>query len=262
MTLITDAPVFPIMTLRIEAWPDPVIDDLGHDPRSSYVERFWLPVLGPSTVWFLRQLADGLDSSPGGFDLDLVETARSLGVGMRGGKHSPMLRTVDRACRFGASRMIGTTGLAVRRRLAPLTRAQAERLPSSLQRAHGEAMERPRPSHSALDLQERARSLALSMLDLGEEDLSIERQLHRWRFHPSMAHEALRWAKETRSASPTQPGMNARVGVGPNIAMSSGDDSVRMTQPSRRVTHVDRPRIGAGGIAVRNDVGSSFDEAG
>lgn len=262
MTLITDAPVFPIMTLRIEAWPDPVIDDLGHDPRSSYVERFWLPVLGPSTVWFLRQLADGLDSSPDGFDLDLVETARSLGVGMRGGKHSPMLRTVDRACRFGASRMIGTTGLAVRRRLAPLTRAQADRLPSSLQRAHGEAMERPRPSHSALDLQERARSLALSMLDLGEEDLSIERQLHRWRFHPSMAHEALRWAKETRSASPTQPGMNARVGVGPNIAGSSGDDSVRMTQPSRRVTHVDRPRIGAVGIAVRNDVGSSFDEAG
>jgi hypothetical protein len=262
MTLITDAPVFPIMTLRIEAWPDPVIDDLGHDPRSSYVERFWLPVLGPSTVWFLRQLADGLDSSPDGFDLDLVETARSLGVGMRGGKHSPMLRTVDRACRFGASRMIGTTGLAVRRRLAPLTRAQADRLPSSLQRAHGEAMERPRPSHSALDLQERARSLALSMLDLGEEDLSIERQLHRWRFHPSMAHEALRWAKETRSASPTQPGMNARAGVGPNIAMSSGDDSVRITQPSRRVTHVDRPRIGAVGIAVRNDVGSSFDEAG
>jgi hypothetical protein len=262
MSLTADAPMFPIMTLRIEAWPDPVIDDLGHDPRSSYVERFWLPVLGPSTVWFLRQLADGLDSSPGGFDLDLVETARSLGVGMRGGKHSPMLRTVDRACRFGASRMIGTTGLAVRRRLAPLTRAQAERLPSSLQRAHGEAMERPRPSHSALDLQERARSLALSMLDLGEEDLSIERQLHRWRFHPSMAHEALRWAKETRSASPTQPGMNARVGVGPNIAGSSGDDSVRMTQPSRRVTHVDRPRIGAVGIAVRNDVGSSFDEAG
>jgi hypothetical protein len=262
MTLITDAPVFPIMTLRIEAWPDPVIDDLGHDPRSSYVERFWLPVLGPSTVWFLRQLADGLDSSPDGFDLDLVETARSLGVGMRGGKHSPMLRTVDRACRFGASRMIGTTGLAVRRRLAPLTRAQAERLPSSLQRAHGEAMERPRPSHNALDLQERARSLALSMLDLGEEDLSIERQLHRWRFHPSMAHEALRWAKENRSASPTQPGMNARVGVGPNIAGSSGDDSIRMTQPSRRVTHVDRPRIGAVGIAVRNDVGSSFDEAG
>lgn len=35
--------------LRIQPWPDPVVDDHGHDPRSAYVERFWLPVLGPST---------------------------------------------------------------------------------------------------------------------------------------------------------------------------------------------------------------------
>ena len=252
MTLTTDAPVFPIMTLRIEAWPDPVIDDLGHDPRSNYVERFWLPVLGPSTVWFLRQLADRLDSSPEGFDLDLVETARALGVGMRGGKHSPMLRTVDRACRFGAARMIGTTGLAARRRLAPLTRAQAERLPASLQRAHAEAIEQPRLAHSVEDLRERSRSLALSMLDLGEDDQAIERQLHRWRFHPSMAHDALRWAKEIRSDCPSQPAITGRPAT----------QRVIPAQGLRQVTHVDRPRIGAVGIAVRNELGSSFDEAG
>jgi hypothetical protein len=33
--------------LRIEPWADPVIDHLGHDPRSAYVEHFWLPILGP-----------------------------------------------------------------------------------------------------------------------------------------------------------------------------------------------------------------------
>lgn len=36
--------------LRIQPWPDPLLDDQGHDPRSAYVERFWLPVLGPSTM--------------------------------------------------------------------------------------------------------------------------------------------------------------------------------------------------------------------
>jgi hypothetical protein len=36
--------------LRVEPWPDPVIDEVGHDPRSSYVETFWLPVLGPTTI--------------------------------------------------------------------------------------------------------------------------------------------------------------------------------------------------------------------
>ena len=33
-----------------EPWLDPVIDELGHDPRSAYVETFWLPVLGPPTT--------------------------------------------------------------------------------------------------------------------------------------------------------------------------------------------------------------------
>ncbi len=41
---------FPIDRLTVEAWPDPVIDQLGHDPRSAYVERFWLGVLGPSRI--------------------------------------------------------------------------------------------------------------------------------------------------------------------------------------------------------------------
>jgi len=36
--------------LTIRAWEDPVVDALGHDPRSEYVERFWLPVLGPPST--------------------------------------------------------------------------------------------------------------------------------------------------------------------------------------------------------------------
>jgi len=35
-------------TLRVVGWPDFVIDALGHDPRSWYVEQFWLSVLGPT----------------------------------------------------------------------------------------------------------------------------------------------------------------------------------------------------------------------
>ena len=43
--------------ILIRPWPDPVIDRLGHDPRSPYVEQFWLGVLGPSTTWLMRRLA-------------------------------------------------------------------------------------------------------------------------------------------------------------------------------------------------------------
>jgi hypothetical protein len=35
--------------LTIVPWPEPMIDTLGHDPRSLYVETFWLPILGPTT---------------------------------------------------------------------------------------------------------------------------------------------------------------------------------------------------------------------
>jgi hypothetical protein len=37
-------------TITVKPWHDPVVDVLGHDPRSRYVETFWLPTLGPPKV--------------------------------------------------------------------------------------------------------------------------------------------------------------------------------------------------------------------
>lgn len=204
-------PVLPSETIAIEPWPDPVIDRLGHDPRSAYVERFWLPVLGPSTVWFLRRVADALDDAPDGFDLDLIDTARSLGVGMRGGRNSPMLRTIDRCCRFGAARMQGPDAIAVRRRLAPLTRVQAERLPPSLRDDHDTWLSAPRTSPAFPDLLERARTLALTLVELGEPNDDVEHQLHRLRFHPAVAHDALRWALSQPRRPATTPDQAVKV---------------------------------------------------
>ena len=45
-------------TIRVERWTDPVVDRRGHDPRSLYVERFWLGAIGPSATWIMRRLAD------------------------------------------------------------------------------------------------------------------------------------------------------------------------------------------------------------
>jgi hypothetical protein len=129
------APVFPESRLEVRPWPDPVLDHLGHDPRSTYVERYWLPILGPSSTWLLRRLAGGLDEHPDGFELEPTAWAVELGLGMRGGRHGPFWRSVDRACRFGAARRHGPV-LAVRRRLPPLTSHQVARLPDELRRRH------------------------------------------------------------------------------------------------------------------------------
>lgn len=126
---------FPESTLCVRALTDPVLDALGHDPRSPYVEQYWLSILGPSSTLLLRRLAARLEVEPDGFDLDPAEWALELGIGARGGKHSPFWRSVDRACRFGMARRNGPT-LMVRRRLPPLTARQVERLPDHLRRAH------------------------------------------------------------------------------------------------------------------------------
>jgi hypothetical protein len=122
--------------LAVRPWPDPVIDDLGFDPRSVYVERFWLGVLGPSTTWLLRRIAAGFDDQPDGFDLPLGDTARALGLGDRGGRHSPFLRSVNRTIQFELAYPSGVDQLAVRRCLPPLSRRQVAKLPAELQASH------------------------------------------------------------------------------------------------------------------------------
>ena len=38
-------------TLSVTRWEDAVVDEIGHDARSAYVERFWLSILGPRPAW-------------------------------------------------------------------------------------------------------------------------------------------------------------------------------------------------------------------
>jgi hypothetical protein len=197
-TLLDD--VLPTATLHVTAWADPVLDRVGHDPRSTYVEQFWLGILGPSTTWLLRRLADGLDARPDGYDLALEDAARSLGLGMKGGRHSPFVRALVRSCQFRLTQLVDGDGLAVRTRMPSLSRHQLERLPPVLRDAHQAWEQRARQPPDAELRRRRARELALSLLDLGEDAAAVERLLHRWRIHPAMAHEALRWALTHRSA--------------------------------------------------------------
>jgi hypothetical protein len=129
-------------TLQICPWPDEVIDTLGLDPRSGYVETYWLGVLGPSTTWLLRRLVAGLETSPDGFELPLAETARQLGLGDRGGRNSPFLRALTRTIQFELAEPRGDTLLAVRRKVPPLNRRQVLRLSPALQEAHARWQER------------------------------------------------------------------------------------------------------------------------
>ncbi|PZS16389.1 MAG: hypothetical protein DLM54_11240 [Acidimicrobiales bacterium] len=195
-------------TVRIVAWTDPVIDALGHDPRSHYVETYWLSILGPSTTWLMRRVAAGLEAAPDGYDLDLAETARSLGLGDRGGRHSPFVRALGRCVQFEVAQERGPLELAVRRRLPPLNRRQVLHLSPTLQAQHQAWQEGQLRRPSAEHLRRRSRQLALSLLELGEDVETTERQLMRWSFHPALAREAAAWAWERHRGG--QPGSGGR----------------------------------------------------
>lgn len=181
-------------TLAIRPWPDAVIDELGLDVHSRYVETYWLGILGPSTLWLLRSLVAGLEASPGGYDIRLETAATRLGLGHKVGRHGPFVNALGRLVKFDVARPEGEGVLAVRRKLAPLSRRQVLRLDEDLQREHQRWQEGQLRTPTSEQQRRRSRQLALSLLELGEDKEEAERQLFRWKFHPAMAHEATNWA--------------------------------------------------------------------
>ncbi len=175
--------------LRIVPWVDPVADPHGVHPCSRYVELYWLGVIGPSTTWLLRRLSYGLEVNPDGFDLDLNETARSLGLGDRMGKNSPFRRALQRLATFELARSHGPTGMAVRTHIPPLPLRHLSRLPESLQISHRRWMVEQRLPEPE-QMRRRAQRLAAGLAAAGRDRVEIERQLAAWQFHPSVCFHA------------------------------------------------------------------------
>jgi hypothetical protein len=203
-------------TLDVVPWDDPVVDALGHPPRSTYVERFWLSILGPTATWLVRHLDARLEDGGGTATLDLAATAEALGLGGGTGRNSPVVRSLARCHQFGIVRGARggglSGGIAVRRALPPLTRHQITRLPLALQAEHDawRAMER---DAATLDAQRRrARRVALALAELGEDVPTTEQRLHAWRIHPVVAREAAVWAhrlvvaRSSDDGPPADPG--------------------------------------------------------
>lgn len=122
--------------LSILPWPDPFLEREGHDPRSPYAERFWLPTLGPSTYLLHRHLVGGFDRRPQGWTLDPLEVSMALGLGPTASRSAPFGKALIRLVRFRQAEVRPDSGLAVRLHVPPLSLRQVERLPAGLQAEH------------------------------------------------------------------------------------------------------------------------------
>jgi len=183
-------------TLAIRPWPDPIIDTLGHDPRSLYVERFWLPTLGPTSLLLLRRIAAGLDEHPEGIQLDLGELSQALGLGHREGSSSPVVRSLDRLIQFDLACGEREAGFAVRRSVPPVNRRHVGRLPAPMQEEHRAWAERTLAEPPLAIARRRARRLAFTLLEQGDDCDHVERVLHDIGFHPTICSESATWAHD------------------------------------------------------------------
>jgi hypothetical protein len=180
--------------LAITPWTDPVVDTLGHDPRSWYSETFWLPTLGPTALLLLRHLADRFDRTPDGMTMVVADTAGALGLGTGEGLNAPLMRSFGRLVQFDVACSTGDDAFAVRRFLPPVNRRHVRRLPVALQARHEEWVTQSLET-SALDLaRRRARRVAFTLYELGDDVDAVERALHTAGFPPPLCRDAALWA--------------------------------------------------------------------
>jgi hypothetical protein len=169
--------------ITVTPWTDPVIDTLGHDPRSWYAETFWLPTLGPTSLLLMRHL----------------------------GPNAPIMRSLGRLVQFDMACRAGDHAFAVRRNLPPVNRRHVKRLPAALQTLHDEWIVQS-SSGPALDLaRQRARRVAFTLAELGDDFDAAERALHTIGFAPPVCRDAVEWARrrhrealEAAGAAPTR----------------------------------------------------------
>ena len=122
----------PLMVVPLR---DPVVEAVGHDPRSAYVESFWTPILGPSAVMAARHLSGRLEGSPEGVTVSLAVLARQLGLGAGTGRNAPLIKSLARLTVFGLARSEGDV-YALRLSFPPLARRHLRRLAPQLVEGH------------------------------------------------------------------------------------------------------------------------------
>jgi hypothetical protein len=136
-TLIDDTRVAlqPLEWLWLSPLTDPAGHPGAHDPRSEYVEVFWTPVLGCSSVMLARRLADALDAYPDGLHMEMAVLASSLGFG-----HGPtglLLKSLSRLVGFGLAAFdVERCDYQLRLGWPSLSRTHLARLPAYLRDAH------------------------------------------------------------------------------------------------------------------------------
>jgi hypothetical protein len=122
-------------SLRVAALHGRRFERLGYAPASTYVETFWLPLIGPSATLILRRLSAWLEAEPDGLTVQVGVLGQCLGLGKGTGRHSPTVRSLARLTKFNLAD-IDDDVYRLRAETPMLNGRQLARLPAALVTAH------------------------------------------------------------------------------------------------------------------------------
>lgn len=192
-------------SIRVEPWTEGPGADLRHDPRSEYAERYWLGLVGPTSLMCLRLTATELDRSPSGFEMDTAATAVQLGVSPKAGA-----KGLDRALRRLQQYQMAAAGpggsvWAVRRAMPDVPSHMLARLPEHLRRTHRADAEAAGLADWTWD---RAAAVAATLASSGERSETVAGQLRRLGVPADMAGEAARQGCGRRAPAMAGPAID------------------------------------------------------
>lgn len=109
--------------MAIAWWHEAGTKEEGYPVDGAYVERFWLPVVGPSALWIARRLTTWL-----GCTIVMTELATDIGLQASIGANAPMTKSVYRLIHFGFVNRVDDL-LEVRTHVGPVPLGLLKRSP-------------------------------------------------------------------------------------------------------------------------------------
>ena len=212
--------LLPLLHVRALA-PGPAESSVRFPVAHPYVERCWLPLIGPSATWCLRRLDSELGAIRDGVVIDVATLAGDLGLASARGGSARLARTIERLCDFGLARFSVDQALEIRRSVPPLSPRAITRLSPEAQLAHREMVtERANPFLSA--------ALSYARRGLSVLPLRVKDKQPDGRLVPHGLTEATSDQARIRSWWSASPQANVGIRTG------SGIDVVDLDSPTAR----------------------------
>lgn len=159
----------------------------AYDP---YIEKFWLPNIGPTASVLLNQLSIQALICRQRFFSNTTQLSLKVGTGNRQGHNSPVNKQLKRLCQFGLITELKQNEFMVPRTISSINNLVLYRLTRDMQEQHAIWMDRLSISH--VSTQKRRMKALVSHLEImGVSDLEIQNALYVSGLHPSIIGEAI-----------------------------------------------------------------------